>query len=284
MEKNKLTQKDGVMIYVLGFLLLLVAGLLITLIPSNTNLYVYLAFLVPQGAYLAAIFSYTKHKKLEFKLNLAVNAKQNGIKYAYGVILGAGIFFCGLILNYFLKKTYVVLGFDLEITVPVLHSWIDYILSFLLIAVLPAIGEELLFRRTLIDSFSKIGSIKAVIISAAIFSLSHLNPTQTIYQFILGLIYGFVYLKTKDIVITIIAHLVNNCLAFFLSYLTNPLIWQQPKILLFCFLIALPITIFCLYLILKGGKVNNKAEEKINSYTISIIVAMSVLWLIYAFL
>jgi hypothetical protein len=160
----------------------------------------------------------------------------------------------------------------------------DYVFSFILICLLPPICEELLFRKTLIDGFSRLGVLPAVLISAAIFSLSHLNPVQTIYQFILGIILALIYIKTKDILITIIVHIVNNCLAFFLSALTNPEIWMQARLLVLCFLIALPVTIFCLYLILKGGKVNTKKEEKINIYTIMIISIMGVLWLIYAFI
>jgi uncharacterized protein with PQ loop repeat len=67
-----------------------------------------------------------------------------------------------------------------------------------------------------------------------------------------------------------------------LTALTNPVIWGQFRILLLCFLIALPITVFSLYLILKGSKVNNKKEEKISIYTICMLAIMGALWLIYA--
>lgn len=283
MEKKQITQKDSVITFSLAFLSMMILGFCATtLVPKGNNLNIYISYLIPQVSYLLAIIFYSRYAKFDFKLNIKQNAKKHSVKYIIALFLGAGLFFSALLLNYLLQKLYVVLDFDIQITVPSLNTPIDYLFSFILICIIPPVCEELMFRKTLSDGFSTLGAINAALLSGAIFSLSHLNPAQTIYQFILGFILALIYIRTKDILITIIVHIVNNLLAFFLTALTNPQIWIQFRVLLLCFLIALPITVLGLYLILKGGKVNNKKEEKIGTLTIGVLATLGVLWLIIA--
>lgn len=286
MEKQALNQKNSVIIYALGFVIMLVASVIIATLfkEKENNAYIYVSYLVPQAAYLIAIFSYTHYANVDFSLNLKENVSKNKLKYLYAVILGVGLFFTALLLNYFLTKLYVLLDFDMVVTVPELNSWIDYLLSFLLICILPPICEELMFRKTLSDGFTGLGTVLAALLSALIFSLSHLNPVQTVYQFLLGFILALIYLKTKDILITIITHAVNNILAFFLSALTNPLLWEQLNVLILCFLIGLPVAFASFCLILKGSKVNTKRQEKPQLFTIILIAIMLALWLLTAFI
>jgi len=123
-----------------------------------------------------------------------------------------------------------------------------------------------------------------MLLCGALFSLSHLNLAQTVYQFILGCILALIYLKTKDIVITIIIHMVNNILAFFLSSLTNAEIWINANVLLICFIAGIIVGGVSLYFILRGTGKNEKKQEKLSSYSIILLVAMLILWLVCLFL
>lgn len=94
------------------------------------------------------------------------------------------------------------------------------IINIIIIAVLPAAGEEFLYRGVLQNIFKgwlKSGNL-AVILTAFIFSASHLQFYGFLPRFILGLVFGYIYLWTLNIWLPVLAHLVNNAIPVILSY------------------------------------------------------------------
>lgn len=80
----------------------------------------------------------------------------------------------------------------------------------LVVVIIGPIFEELIFRKMYIDTIGKYSTTTAILVSAASFALFHGNITQIIYTFGVGLILGWVYAKTKNIVYTIILHMLLN--------------------------------------------------------------------------
>lgn len=94
------------------------------------------------------------------------------------------------------------------------------LLNVLVIAVIPAIGEEFLYRGVLQNIFKrwlKSGHL-AVIITAFLFSATHLQFYGFIPRFILGLAFGYIYLWSMNIWLPVMAHLLNNLIPVILSY------------------------------------------------------------------
>ncbi len=89
------------------------------------------------------------------------------------------------------------------------------LVNLIMIAVLPAIGEELFFRgviqRIFIEWTNK--AWLGVLLGAFLFSFMHFQFYGFIPRFYLGVIFGFIYLWTGSIWISIFAHFLNN--AFF---------------------------------------------------------------------
>jgi membrane protease YdiL (CAAX protease family) len=81
--------------------------------------------------------------------------------------------------------------------------------SLIVLALLPAISEELLFRGVFVRSLARL-PIVAVVASAALFSLYHLVPAQMLGTFPLGLALGLLAVRSGSIVPGMIAHLLNN--------------------------------------------------------------------------
>ena len=79
--------------------------------------------------------------------------------------------------------------------------------------------EELFFRKGLINYSEKFGKGFAVIFSALVFGLVHMNLGQFIFAFGIGIVFGIIYLKTKDIKLTMILHFLNNSYSAILSIL-----------------------------------------------------------------
>ena len=88
----------------------------------------------------------------------------------------------------------------------------------LAIAIAGPILEEMLFRgvitTTLLKSYSP---KKAVIYSALIFGIFHLNPAQILVATLLGFLLGWLFYKTHSLIPCIIVHILNNSLSVYLS-------------------------------------------------------------------
>ena len=84
------------------------------------------------------------------------------------------------------------------------------LLNALFVGIFFPILEELLFRRLLCSRLLPLGEKQAIIISAAIFGLIHGNLYQFAYAFLLGLVFGYIYVKTGKLIYTIIFHCIIN--------------------------------------------------------------------------
>ena len=97
--------------------------------------------------------------------------------------------------------------------------------AFLKVAVVAPVIEELIFRGLLLNGFRKnYNGFVAVFMSALLFSLFHLNPWQMPATFVLGLLLGWLMLRTNNILVAIIGHSINNALV-----LLSVTYWQQIR-------------------------------------------------------
>ena len=74
------------------------------------------------------------------------------------------------------------------------------------------VAEELIFRKLLIDRLAQYGEGVAVLFSGLMFGLFHGNLNKFVYAFVLGLCFGFIYVKTGNIRYTIGLHMLVNFL------------------------------------------------------------------------
>lgn len=88
--------------------------------------------------------------------------------------------------------------------------------------VLAPLLEELIFRGYILGSVRrKSGTVWAIVISSAMFGIIHLVPQQVIYGFVIGLILGYIYVRTESIFSVIILHAVNNAVSYTLMGVTE---------------------------------------------------------------
>ncbi len=85
-----------------------------------------------------------------------------------------------------------------------------YFLAMLVMAVLPAFGEELLCRGIVQSAFNTRSAPFGIFMSAFLFSFMHGNPLQTVHQFGLGIVLAIVFILSKSLVPCIIVHFLNN--------------------------------------------------------------------------
>jgi membrane protease YdiL (CAAX protease family) len=92
------------------------------------------------------------------------------------------------------------------------QSFGGMLLNLLLVAFLPAVSEELIFRgvfQKLLQRISGSGNI-AVWITAVFFSAIHFQFFGFLPRLILGLIFGYLFLWSGSLWLPILAHLINN--------------------------------------------------------------------------
>ncbi|MDR1029701.1 MAG: CPBP family intramembrane metalloprotease [Treponema sp.] len=89
-----------------------------------------------------------------------------------------------------------------------------FIISIILVGVIPAFCEEMFFRGILLTGFQEnYSEKKAVLMSALLFGIIHLNPWQFVSAFIIGIFSAWICIKTRSIVLSIYIHIFNNIIA-----------------------------------------------------------------------
>ncbi len=96
------------------------------------------------------------------------------------------------------------------------------LINLFLVALLPAIGEELLFRGVVQQLFRRMtGNVHAAIwISATIFSALHLQFYGFLPRLVLGAMFGYMLVWTGTLWAPMIAHFLNNSAAVVIYYIT----------------------------------------------------------------
>jgi|1048.fasta_scaffold02346_5 hypothetical protein len=90
-------------------------------------------------------------------------------------------------------------------------SWLDLLANLLLIGVIPAIGEELLFRGILQGQLMRKWSPwVAILISAAVFSFVHFQMDGFLPRWLLGILLGWLFWKTSNFWVPVFVHFLNN--------------------------------------------------------------------------
>lgn len=94
------------------------------------------------------------------------------------------------------------------------------IVNIIMIAVLPAVGEELVFRGILQRLFTNMTRNYhfGVWIAAILFSAMHMQFYGFLPRLFLGLIFGYLLIWTKNLWIPIIGHFINNASAVLVAY------------------------------------------------------------------
>lgn len=94
--------------------------------------------------------------------------------------------------------------------------------NLLIIALIPAVGEEMTFRGVLQQSLTrKMNPHAAIILSAAIFSFIHFQFYGFLPRMFLGILLGYMFYITGSLWTSILMHFVNNGLVVVFYYLNN---------------------------------------------------------------
>ena len=184
---------------------------------SDKNWYKYLSYVLTPTAISLSLVLFTKANGEQLTEVCRVN--KTGVKYyLYALLLTAATFFGLSGLNGYFIRFLQKFGYKYpEQSLPT-FSAVNIILTVLTVCVIPAVTEEAFFRGVLTRSLGGANTVIACLIGGLYFSLFHMNPAQTPYQFALGFCYTLLALKSGSVLPTVIAHFLNNLIIVILYY------------------------------------------------------------------
>ncbi len=110
---------------------------------------------------------------------------------------------------------------DLTLFLTEFRSFEQFLLGFVVIGILPGIGEELLFRGVLQNKLKQLlGNVHiAIWLAAMIFSAFHLQFYGFVPRMLLGALFGYLYQWSGNLIYAMLAHFVNNGFTVIMMYL-----------------------------------------------------------------
>lgn len=146
---------------------------------------------------------------------------------AGGIFLYIGTFSISILLSFALTKLFPGSTQNLNQSFDLLMQY-PFFLIVVVIAVMPAIGEELFFRGLLLGSWKQhYGTIWGILLSSFVFGCFHMSLVKLIPTMLLGACFAYITCCTQSIYVGMALHFANN----FLSLLTMKYSEQMEKVL-----------------------------------------------------
>ena len=94
----------------------------------------------------------------------------------------------------------------------IMDSPMELLFNLIVIAIMPAVAEEMIFRGIVQDSFEKMitNPHVAILVSSIIFSAIHMQFEGFLPRMVLGMVLGYLFYWTRNLWVPIFAHAVNN--------------------------------------------------------------------------
>ena len=109
-----------------------------------------------------------------------------------------------------------------------INGAVDLVLCVTATVIVAPVVEETLFRGVMTNEYSRRhGEAVTVLLSGLSFALMHMNPAQTVYQFMLGCACAYMLIKTRDFIVPVVVHATGNAAAIALNYVDWEIIKPQ---------------------------------------------------------
>ena len=149
------------------------------------------------------------------------------------------------------------------------------LVNLLLMAVLPALSEEITFRgvlqRLLNFQLSTFNSHLAIWLTAIIFSAIHMQFYGFVPRMLMGALFGYMLVWTGSLWVPMLMHFVNNGMAVLLYFMANRAHWDMDKVdaigtgnTLWLGIVSLVLTVVGIYMFRRSTTIRS-ASSRISS-------------------
>ncbi len=175
---------------------------------SQTQGYKYCSYLLYQIVYIgiiAAFMGVYKEKPSRFGWR-----KAHPKYYLIGIFLLFGLMFSLNYVNNWFVAFLGLFGYTMpESALPSLAGG-GIVGVLFVVAVLPAVLEETLFRGIILEGIKDCGTVAACLLGGLLFCVFHQSPAQTVYQFICGAAFTLLAIRAQSLLPTVMMHFLNN--------------------------------------------------------------------------
>lgn len=119
-------------------------------------------------------------------------------------------FICQPIMMFFSVVTGLFFPNNVGELITTMAQQTPYIVMLLLVAVMPAITEEVTIRGIVLSGYDKKNKFLAAAITGIMFGIFHLDPQQFLYAAVLGFILAYVVRITNSIFASVLMHFIIN--------------------------------------------------------------------------
>ncbi|MGL5693022.1 MAG: CPBP family glutamic-type intramembrane protease, partial [Peptostreptococcaceae bacterium] len=209
------SSSDGIVMYAIGLVMLIYIGSLLQIKFGMGGI------VMTQIMIIAIPLIFAFYIKSDFKKVFRLNIPK--LKYLVGAItLWIGTYMLVMIITQimlylFPQNMQVVEGLNEVLFMD------NLIVNLLIVAVMPAICEEMFFRGFLLSSLtqSKKSFLGAILISGVLFGFMHMDFIRIIPTSILGISFAYAVYKSNSIFIGMFMHLLNNGFAVIVNYVAT---------------------------------------------------------------
>lgn len=132
------------------------------------------------------------------------------------------------------------------------HTHLEFLWLVFVVALTPAICEEIFFRGYVQRTFERTMQAKSVILVGVIFGLFHLQPLGLVTLSMIGILLGYFYYRSKSLLPAMAGHFTNNFLAVLVLYKAPRVngidLTTSQQIPVMWVVLTLPIAILGIYL------------------------------------
>lgn len=180
---------------------------------NRSDAFIYISYLLTPIMISICVFFTAKRNKIGFKQIFPVKCKPK--YYLIAVLFIFGLLFSLSNINGLMVKFFQLFGYQPKESSSYFPELTGGLIvpAFMVIAILPAFFEELMFRGLLLNCCQNgMGSIRTIFVTGFCFSLFHASPEQTVYQFIAGCAFAFLAVRSGSILPSMLMHFINNAL------------------------------------------------------------------------
>lgn len=176
--------------------------------------YKYCSYLLYQALYLLVILAYVfvfRKKPREFGYR-----KTHWKYFLIAIVLQIGLLFSLDWLNSWFIDFLGLFGYEASSSsLPSMETAGGFVGVLVVVALLPAVLEETIFRGVILSGMKLLGTTAACLLGGLCFSLFHQSPEQTLYQFVCGACFTLLAIRADSLFPTMLGHFFNNALILF---------------------------------------------------------------------
>lgn len=126
-------------------------------------------------------------------------------------LIGMAFMYAGSIVgNFAYNFVSEYVGLPMQETTLELVEQLPWYVALVFTVIMAPIFEELVFRKLIIDRVNVYGEKLAIAFSALMFAFFHMSIQQFFYAFLLGLLLGYLYIRTGKLIYPVIIHAAIN--------------------------------------------------------------------------